>query len=131
MGRRAGTLRAEMALKTLTTDLGPHERLRRVLEQALVFAGASFAGVYTPGDDADLLCLVESAGVPRTLYGLRDGYPASGGAPVAEARRAGHPVWFGPEELAAGCDARRLPTGSSTSRPCPCAARGAAAVCSW
>ena len=110
-GRGARTLRAELALKTLTIDLGSRERLRRVLEQSLVFADASFAGVYTPGDDADLLCLVESVGVPRTLYGLRDGYPASGGSPVAEVRRTGVAVWFGPAELAAGCDARRLPSG--------------------
>lgn len=111
MGRRARTLRAELALKTLTVDLDPRERLRRVLEQALVFAGASFAGVYTPGDDADLLCLVESVGVPRTLYGLRDSYPTSGQSPTAEVRRTGRAMWLGPEELAAGCDSRRLPTG--------------------
>jgi anti-sigma regulatory factor (Ser/Thr protein kinase)/PAS domain-containing protein len=109
-GRGTRTPRAELALKTLTVDLDPRERLRRVLEQALVFAGASFAGVYTPGDDADLLCLVESVGVPRTLYGLRDGYPASGGSPAAEVRRSGHAVWLGPAELAAGGDSRRLPS---------------------
>jgi hypothetical protein len=111
VGRRTRTLRAELALKTLTVDLDPRERLRRVLEQVLVFASASFAGVYTPGDDVDLLCLVESVGVPRTLYGLRDAYPASGGSPVAEVRRAGRAVWLGPEELAVGCDSRRLPSG--------------------
>ncbi len=86
------------------------DRLRRVLEQALVFAGASFAGVYTPCDDPALLLLAESAGLPRTLYGLRDGYPATGASPVAEAHRTGRPLWLGPAELADGPDARRTPS---------------------
>ncbi|MFE5406008.1 SpoIIE family protein phosphatase [Streptomyces sp. NPDC056580] len=86
------------------------DRLRRVLEQALVFAGASFAGVYTPGDDPATLLLAESAGLPRTLYGLRDSYPAPGAHPVAEAHRTGRTRWLGPAELADCPEARRTPS---------------------
>ncbi|PAZ10280.1 PAS sensor protein [Streptomyces sp. SA15] len=106
-GRRTRTLRAEVALKTLTADPDSPERLRRVLEQALVFSGATFAAVYTPGEHGDQLCLVESVGVPRTLYGLRDSYTRSGRSPVADALRTGRPVWLGPEELAARPESRR------------------------
>jgi anti-sigma regulatory factor (Ser/Thr protein kinase)/PAS domain-containing protein len=106
-GRGRGTSRAEVALKTLTADPESPERLRRVLEQALVFAGATFAAVYAPGEGGDPLCLVESAGVPRTLYGLRDSYPSSGRSPAAEALRTGRPVWLGPPELAAWPESRR------------------------
>ncbi|MER5910883.1 SpoIIE family protein phosphatase [Streptomyces sp. NPDC001982] len=108
--RRTRTERAEVALETLSADPYSPERLRRVLEQALVFAGAAFAGVYTPGDDGTLLCLTESAGLPRTLYGLRDTYPVSGRSPLAEAHGTGRPVWLGPEELAVGPEARRTPS---------------------
>ncbi|MFE3634316.1 SpoIIE family protein phosphatase [Streptomyces sp. NPDC059168] len=86
------------------------DRLRRILEQALVFAGASFAGVYIPGDDPAVLLLAESAGLPRTLYGLRDSYPATGGHPVAEAHRDGRPRSLGPAEPAGRPDARRTPS---------------------
>ncbi|NEB06295.1 SpoIIE family protein phosphatase [Streptomyces sp. SID13726] len=106
-GRRTRTLRAETALSSLTDGPGSPERLRRVLEQALVFAGATLAAVYTPGD-GDLLCLVESAGVPRTVYGLRDSYPRSGGSPAADAHRSGQAVFLGPEELAACAESRRV-----------------------
>lgn len=87
------------------------DRVRRVLEQALVFAGAAFVAVYTPGEDGELLCLVESAGVPRTLFGVRDTYPRSGGSPVADGHRSGSPVWLGPTELAEGAQSRRTPAG--------------------
>ncbi|GHI03720.1 hypothetical protein Scel_20410 [Streptomyces cellostaticus] len=75
-----------------------------------MFATAAFAGVYTPGDDPSTLCLAESAGLPRTLYGLRDGYPATGGSRVAEVHRTGRPVWLGPDELAGCPEARRTPS---------------------
>ncbi|WP_181139658.1 SpoIIE family protein phosphatase [Streptomyces sp. Ru71] len=107
-GRRARTLRAEDALKALTRAPDSPERVRQVLEQALVFAGAHLAALYTPGEDGDLLCLVESAGVPRPLYGLRDTYPMSGRSPAAEAHRTGQAVWLGPGELAARAPARRV-----------------------
>ena len=100
-------LRAEVALKTVAADPDSPQRLRRVLEQALVFSGATLAAVYAPGEDEDLLCLVESAGVPRTLYGLRDSYPRSGRSATADALRTGRPVWLGPAELAAGAESRR------------------------
>jgi anti-sigma regulatory factor (Ser/Thr protein kinase)/PAS domain-containing protein len=107
--RGTRTLRAEVALKTITVDPASPERVRRVLEQALVFAGATFAAVYTPADDGDLLCLVDSAGVPRALYGLRESYPADGHSPAAVAHREGRPVWRGPDEPADGAASRRTP----------------------
>ncbi|WP_435223940.1 SpoIIE family protein phosphatase [Streptomyces sp. Tue6028] len=107
-GRRTRTPRAELALKTLAADLDPRERLRRVLEQALVFTPAAFVAVYAPGPGGDELHLAESAGVPRTLYGLRDRYPLSGGSPAAEALRSGRPRHLGPGELARCADAPRL-----------------------
>ncbi|MFC9842463.1 SpoIIE family protein phosphatase [Streptomyces sp. NPDC060223] len=109
-GRRTRTPRAELALKTLTTDLPPRERLRRVLEQALVFTGATVVAVYSPTRGGEELRLAESAGVPRTLYGLRDGYPVTGGSPVADAHRSGRPLWLGPQEVDRRADARRLPS---------------------
>ncbi|CAL9360641.1 hypothetical protein SUDANB1_00654 [Streptomyces sp. enrichment culture] len=105
------TTRAEGALKAIAADQESPERLRRVLEQALVFAGAAFAAVYAPAQDGELLCLMESAGVPRTLYGLRDSYPRAGRSPVAAAHRGGRPVSLGPAELAADAQARRVPSG--------------------
>ncbi|MCX4767065.1 SpoIIE family protein phosphatase [Streptomyces sp. NBC_01275] len=108
-GRGTGPLRAEIALKTVTADPASPERARRVLEQALVFAGAALAAVYTPGDDGDVLCLAESAGVPRTLYGLRETYPLDGHSPLADAHRTGRPVWLSPQELADCAEARRMP----------------------
>ncbi|MFF5307705.1 SpoIIE family protein phosphatase [Streptomyces massasporeus] len=105
------TLRAEGALKAITVDHESPERLRRVLEQALVFAGAALAAVYAPGEDGELLCLMESAGVPRTLYGLRDSYPRAGRSPAAEAYRRGQPVSLSPAELAEHAQARRVPSG--------------------
>ncbi|MEU0222033.1 PAS domain-containing protein, partial [Streptomyces sp. NPDC006265] len=115
------TLRAEGALKAIAADHESSERLRRVLEQALVFAGASLAAVYAPGEDGELLCLMESAGVPRTLYGLRDSYPRAGRSPAAEAHRRGRPVSLGPAELAEHAQARRVPSRdfSLTALPLP------------
>ncbi|MFJ5775478.1 SpoIIE family protein phosphatase [Streptomyces sp. NPDC093094] len=110
-GRGVRVPRAEIALKALTADPDTAERLRRVLEQVLVFTGATFAGVYTRADEHDLLRLVEAAGVPRTLYGLRDGYPLTGRSAAADAHRTRQPVWRGPEDLAEDPDARRTPAG--------------------
>ncbi|GAA3494869.1 SpoIIE family protein phosphatase [Streptomyces prasinosporus] len=109
-GRSTRALRAEGALRTIAADPESPERVRRVLEQALVFAGAAFAAVYTPGADGELLCLVESVGVPRTLCGVRDSYPVAGRSPAAEAHRSGRPVWLGPKELAAQAQSRRVPS---------------------
>ncbi|CAL9660293.1 hypothetical protein SUDANB43_06952 [Streptomyces sp. enrichment culture] len=103
-------LRAEGALKAIAAGPEPQERLRGILEQALVFAGASFAALYTPGDDPELLCLAVSAGAPRTLYGVRDSYPAAGGSPVADAHRAGEAVWIGPEQFAGSAESRHVPS---------------------
>ncbi|MCS0605432.1 SpoIIE family protein phosphatase [Streptomyces sp. LP11] len=108
-GTRAVPERAKAALEALDASPPTPDRLRRLLEQALVFAAASFAGVYAPGDDPARLCLAESAGLPRTLYGLRDTYPADGTSPVARAHREGRPCRLGPEDLAGGPEARRAP----------------------
>ncbi|MFI2206216.1 SpoIIE family protein phosphatase [Streptomyces sp. NPDC020192] len=127
-GTRTGPERAEAALDALGVSPDTPDRLHQVLEQALVFAGAAFAGVYTPGDDPAELCLVESAGLPRTLYGLRDGYPAAGGSPVAEAHRSGRPQWLGPEQLADGPEARRTPFRDFSVAALPLGPAGAGAL---
>ncbi len=108
-GKKTGPERAEAALASLTASPAAPDRTRRVLEQALVFAGASFAGVYTPGDDPALLTLAESAGLPRTLCGLRDGYPVAGSFPVAEVYRTRRALWRDPAGPAGHPDARRTP----------------------
>ncbi|MEV6738946.1 SpoIIE family protein phosphatase [Streptomyces sp. NPDC051104] len=105
------TLRAELALKTLAADLDPRERLRRVLEQVLVFTGATLAVVYSPEEGGDQLTLTESAGVPRALYWLRDVYSLSGTGPAAEVHRSGQARWLTPEDIGRCADARRMPTG--------------------
>ncbi|GAA2224767.1 SpoIIE family protein phosphatase [Streptomyces indiaensis] len=122
--RGTRTLRAESALKAIAADQDSPGRLRRVLEQALVFAGASLAAVYAPGEDGELLCLMESAGVPRTLYGLRDSYPRTGRSPVAEAHRGGRTVSLGPAELAANAQARRVPSADFSLTALPVRAEG-------
>ncbi|MFI2433432.1 SpoIIE family protein phosphatase [Streptomyces sp. NPDC018693] len=109
-GRGTRTLRAEVALQAITDGPRSPERTRRVLEQALVFAGASFVAVYTPTQDGDLLCLAESAGVPRTVYGLRESYSLDGRSPAAAAHLTRRPVWLGPDEVADWADSRRMPS---------------------
>ncbi len=69
------------------------------------------AAAYTHSEDGDQLCLAESAGVPRSLYGLRDSYPLTGGTPAADVHRSGQPLWLTPEDLGRCADARRLPNG--------------------
>lgn len=66
--------------------------------------------MYSPTESGDELYLSESAGVPRTLYGLRDSYVLTGGSPAADAYRSGRPLWLGPAEIAHCADARRLPS---------------------
>ncbi|MFJ3305336.1 SpoIIE family protein phosphatase [Streptomyces sp. NPDC086549] len=121
--RRTRRERAEVALDAVMGDPGSPDRLHRVIEQALVFAGAAFAGVYVPGDDGALR-LVESAGLPRTLYGLRDSYPAAGQSPHAQAHGTGRPVWLGPDELAACPEARRTPSPDFFLAALPVRAQG-------
>ncbi|MBL3666095.1 SpoIIE family protein phosphatase [Streptomyces sp. M2CJ-2] len=108
-GRSTRTLRAEAALTAITAEPETSDRLRRVLEQALVFAGAALVAVYTSSAEGEQLLLVESAGIPRTLCGVRDSYAVAGRSPAAEAVRGGRPVWLGPAELAAQAQARRVP----------------------
>ncbi|MET8952847.1 SpoIIE family protein phosphatase [Streptomyces sp. NPDC004533] len=108
-GRRTRTQRAELALKTLTADLEPRERLRRVLEQALAFTTATLVAVYTPNEDGDGVRLTEAVGVPRTLYGLRDIHPLPAGSSLADAHRTGQPLWLAPEDLGRCSDPGRLP----------------------
>ncbi|MGW0080181.1 SpoIIE family protein phosphatase [Streptomyces sp. NPDC003393] len=107
--RRTRSLRAELALRTVAATTAPGDRSRRVLEQALVFTSAAFAGVYTRAETGDVLCLAESVGAPRTLYGLRDTYPLAGRSPITDAHRTGRAQWLGPEEVADCSDARRMP----------------------
>ncbi|MFE7859586.1 SpoIIE family protein phosphatase [Streptomyces sp. NPDC101209] len=109
-GRGTRLLRAEGALKALMSGPASLERVRRVLEQALVYAGAACVALYAPGQDPDVLCLVESAGAPRTLFGLRDSYPRSGHSAVADAHRSGNAVWLGPAQLAEHAESRRTPS---------------------
>ncbi|MFF9623469.1 SpoIIE family protein phosphatase [Streptomyces griseosporeus] len=108
-GRRTGTPRVEAALQTLMADPDSPERVHRVLECALVFAGAGVAALYAPGDDVELLCLVDSAGLPRTLYGLRETYQLSGDSAAARAHHEATAVWLGPREVAAHALYRRTP----------------------
>ncbi|MDX3077449.1 SpoIIE family protein phosphatase [Streptomyces sp. MI02-7b] len=91
-GRRVRTLSAELALKTLRSGPEHSGRLRSVMEQALVFTGATLVAVYLPAEEGGQLRLAASAGVPRTLYGLRGRYPADGGSPMAVAVRRNRPV---------------------------------------
>ncbi|WP_345141388.1 SpoIIE family protein phosphatase [Streptomyces mexicanus] len=107
--RRTRTSRAGLALAALTAAPAGPERLRRMLEQALVFAGAAFVGVYALDRSGEALCLTECVGVPRTLLGLRDGYPLSGRSPLADACRGRRSVWLGPADLADRAEARRMP----------------------
>ncbi|AQS66068.1 PAS sensor protein [Streptomyces pactum] len=122
--RESRTPRAKGALRAIASGPDPDERLRRVLEQALVFAGASFTALYTPGENRELLCLAESVGVPRTLYGVRDSYPAAGGSPVADAHRGGRPVWLGPEEFAGSAESRRVPSSGFSLAAVPVRGNG-------
>ncbi|GAA4789301.1 SpoIIE family protein phosphatase [Streptomyces ziwulingensis] len=115
------TPRAEDALKVIGSDEEAADRLHRLLEQALVFAGAAFAALYTPGEDPRLLRLADAAGVPHRMYGVRDVYPLSGDSPVAVAHRTRRPVRLGPDEPAGQAASRRmLPGGFSlTALPVP------------
>ncbi|WP_041818825.1 SpoIIE family protein phosphatase [Streptomyces davaonensis] len=110
-GRRSRRQRAEDALTAVGDAPDAPDRLRRILEQTLVFAHAALAAVYTLTDDGELLCLVEWAGVPRTQYGLRDSYAALGGSAVADAHHSGRPAWLGPKELADRAQSRRASAG--------------------
>ncbi|MGW3990493.1 SpoIIE family protein phosphatase [Streptomyces sp. NPDC004830] len=123
--RGTRTSRVEGALQAIAADQESPERVRRVLEQALVYAGAVLAAVYAPGNEGDMLCLVESAGAPRTLYGLRDSYPRAGRSPVAEARRTGRPVVLDPVDLAGHAQARRVAAGDFHLLALPLPASGA------
>jgi PAS domain-containing protein/anti-sigma regulatory factor (Ser/Thr protein kinase) len=127
-GRGKATLHAELALKALPAGLDPRRRLRNVLELALAFTGAALAAAYTPDGDGDLLGPVESAGAPRAVYGLRDGYPASGGSPVAEACRSGRPLWLASADLERDADVRRSQAKDFSLGALPLSDRGCLVV---
>lgn len=131
------TPRAELALKTLAADLSAHDRLRRTLEQTLVFARACAAALYTvsegegEGEGGDgALALAESVGVPRTLYGLRDAYPLTTSSPsprpTPTATRGGSPP---PTSPAAPTRAPCRPSVTSSSASCRCATAAASSPC--
>ncbi|GAA3309336.1 hypothetical protein GCM10020295_73760 [Streptomyces cinereospinus] len=122
--------RAEEALAALLAEPDSPDRGRRLLEQALVFARATFAAVYTPGEDGELLCLADSAGVPRSLYGLRDGYRRAGNSPVADAHHSGRPVWLGPGSRPAAWRPAAPPRRTSRWPRCPPGTTAAPAACS-
>ncbi|MGX2998748.1 SpoIIE family protein phosphatase [Streptomyces sp. JNUCC 64] len=113
------TLCAERALEALPGRQEPLSRLRSVIEQVLVFTGATLAAVYTPDPTGTTLTLVESAGVPRVLYGLRDHYPVAGDSPMAAARRAGAPRWLTADSLDGLRDACRAGAGGTVVAALP------------
>lgn len=120
VGRGAVPPRAAAALDALAAERGSPEWRHRVLEQTLVLARASLAALYLPGRDPGRLRLTESAGLPRTLYGLRDHYMTDDPAdpsPVTGTHRTGRPAWLGPEDLTglprpAGAEGVPEPQGS-------------------
>ncbi|TPQ23434.1 SpoIIE family protein phosphatase [Streptomyces sporangiiformans] len=69
-------------------------------ERVLAFAGAALAAVYTPDEESEDLRLVETAGDAPARYGLPERSPVSGRSPMADAFRAGRPLWLGPTALA-------------------------------
>ncbi|MEV3873861.1 SpoIIE family protein phosphatase [Streptomyces sp. NPDC049906] len=89
----AATRCVERALRALPSRQDPLGRLRSVVEQVLVFARATLTAVYVPDPKGATLTLVESAGVPRSLYGLHDHYPTAGDSPMAAAHRLGTAQW--------------------------------------
>ncbi|MDX2862528.1 PAS domain-containing protein, partial [Streptomyces scabiei] len=122
--RGTRTLRAELALKSLGGHLDPHERLHAILEQVLVFTSATVAAVYLPDGEGDALLLAGVAGVPRTLYGLRDSYPASGTTPVADVCRSGRSRWLVSADLQQDPDVRRAHAGDFSLGVLPLRERG-------
>jgi GAF domain-containing protein len=56
--------------------------------------GVELAAVYVPSDSIDELRLAEVAGDARGKYVIPPAYPLSGRSPVADACRAGRPLWL-------------------------------------
>ncbi|AXI80434.1 SpoIIE family protein phosphatase [Peterkaempfera bronchialis] len=96
--RGTRTLRADLALRLI--EAGPDSAipLRALIEQVLVSTGATLATVYATRERADELTLVEEAGVPRALYGLRRTYPVPGRSPLSAAHASGRPLWLASED---------------------------------
>ncbi|MEU1625436.1 SpoIIE family protein phosphatase [Streptomyces sp. NPDC020096] len=81
--------------------------MQAVTERVEGFAGAALAAVYVLDEDADELRQTETVGDrPGTAYGLSSSYPLSGRSPIADAFRAGQPLWFTPAEVTAHGDDR-------------------------
>ncbi|MFJ6213329.1 SpoIIE family protein phosphatase [Streptomyces sp. NPDC092296] len=95
-------LRADLARRSLRAGVDAAVPLRAVVEQLLVATGATLAAVYATREHAGELSLVEEAGVPRALYGLRREYPVPGRSPLAAAHEAGRPLWLAPAAVAGG-----------------------------
>ena len=93
-----------------------------MIEQALAFTGATIVAGYAPEESGELLSLVASVGVPRSLYGPRTRPTTCRAAhPWRPPYRLGRPLWPTPEEVAVAFsgDPRPLPGPSVTSRrPC-------------
>ena len=106
--RGTRTLRAELALKSLGGDLGsptggctPSSN-RCSCSQVRPSPPCTFRT-----GEGDAMSLARSASVPRSLYGLRDSYPATGTDPIAEARGSGRPRWLVSGDLQQDADVRR------------------------
>jgi PAS domain-containing protein len=91
-----------------------------VTERARAFGGAACAALYVLGEGGDELRLSESAGGSPSRYGLVARYPLAARSHVADAFRAGHPLWLDSATLASyyegtpppGCSLGVLPLGA-------------------
>ncbi|WSY10246.1 SpoIIE family protein phosphatase [Embleya sp. NBC_00896] len=73
-----------------------------VTEQVLASAGVAMVAVYMVDEEAQGLRLTETVGESSgAAYGLWPWYALSGGSPVADAFRAGRPLWLSSAETAA------------------------------
>src|SRR5215203_2192402 len=100
-GLGALDLRTDPELVERDTDFRHTGSLEIVSEWALVFAGAVVAAVYVLDETAEELRLAETVGSSGALHGLRSRTPLTGRSPVADAFRAGRPLWCNSPELAA------------------------------
>ncbi|MEV0598431.1 SpoIIE family protein phosphatase [Streptomyces sp. NPDC050315] len=74
---------------------------RSVSEWGLLFAGAAAAAVHVQDEAVEELRLVETVGSTAALQGLPLNTPLTSSSPLADAFRAGRPLWCSAAELAA------------------------------
>jgi PAS domain-containing protein/anti-sigma regulatory factor (Ser/Thr protein kinase) len=82
-----------------------------VTERARAFGGAAVAALYVLGEPGGELHLSESAGGQPSQHGLAARYPLSARSPLADAFRAGHPLWLDGAALASYREAHREAAG--------------------